>query len=142
MGAIPIQGNWIGYTPVPGKRTAWNETRLCRFMQGWCQLDVDQLRNPRQSAALRRLAGQWNAPRMVQELKQAGVEVFTFHARSHAGNFFYDTRVGHKHNLLGHRDFLGEIVAECGKKDIATVAIFQVCFDQRTYDEHPEWRKT
>lgn len=123
-------------------RTSWNDTQLCRIMTGWPLSDLDQLGDEAFYANQQRLVDfNLDAKRLVGEIAEAGAEVFYFHAKSHSGNVWFNSRRARKFSALGERDLVGEIVRECRKRGMSTVCMFQVVCDRRAHDEHPEWRQ-
>lgn len=73
-------------------------------------------------------------------LKKAEVQVGMIYANSHVGLCNWPTRTGHMHRGLKGRDILGETIAECEKRDIRVVVYYSLIYNNRAYDDHPEWR--
>ncbi len=121
---------------------AWNGEKISRIMTGWAIVDAD----PQKDRALydyqRRVVDfNLDAARLVGEIAAAGAEVFYFHAKSHTGHVWFNSRIGHKVQALGARDLVAEIIAECRRRGLATVGMFQICLDRYAHLTHPEWRQ-
>ena len=111
-------------------------------MTGWPLSDWDQLADRAFYANQQRVVDtNLDAGRLVGEIAEAGAQVFYFHAKSHSGNVWYNSAIGRKFSALGDRDLVRELVAECARRGMATVCMFQVVCDQRAHDEHPDWRQ-
>jgi hypothetical protein len=61
-------------------------------------------------------------------------------ANSFAGLCLWPSNVGPRHGALKGRDFFGEVVRECRKRNLRIVAYYAVIFDLWAYQHHPEWR--
>ncbi|MDX2227350.1 MAG: alpha-amylase family protein [Verrucomicrobiae bacterium] len=81
----------------------------------------------------------FDAGRWADELERGGVNLVALFAKDHFGNSFYNTAIGHKHRGLP-QDFLMEAATECRARGIRTLAYLSVCWDQRAFETHPEWR--
>ncbi|MCK4400754.1 beta-galactosidase trimerization domain-containing protein [bacterium] len=141
-----MHGNCLTKIEKASGKNLWYETKLRRMMTGWSFPDRDQLKNYNMSLEgyekLEKIINNnLDAKKMVSKLKEIDAEVFYFHAKSHSGNAWYNTRIGHKHSALRGRDFVAELVRECRKNDISPVCMLQVTTDVRVYDEHSKYRK-
>jgi hypothetical protein len=120
----------------------WNNNKICRVATGWPIADIDQLEDKTDYAVARRIVDfNLNAEKLAETLAEAGVEVFCFHATSHSGNVWFNSRVAKKFTALGERDLVKELTEACEKRDIDTTCLMQVVCNQRAHDEHPEWRQ-
>jgi len=125
----------------------WTRDKLIRVGIGWCYLDYDQICWSTKSRAERR--DLWGAVKqgyrktdvrlIIKDLQAAGVEVLYFHAKSHTGNVWFQSRIGHPFSLLGRRDFFGELVDGCRANGIIPVGMFQATHDARNRHLHPSW---
>jgi len=120
----------------------WNNNKICRVATGWPIADFDQLDNKDDFAVVERIVNfNLNAKELAKTMAEAGVEVFCYHATSHSGNVWYNSKVAKKFTALGERDLVQELTDECGKRGIDSTCLMQVVCNQRVHDEHPEWRQ-
>jgi len=120
----------------------WTDAKIRRVATGWSLSDIDQLDDKSYFAEQKRIVDfNLDGKKLVAEIAAAGAEVFTFHAKSHSGNVWFNSKTAKKFSALGDRDLLNEIVSECRRRGISTVGMFQINCDKRTYNEHPEWRQ-
>lgn len=127
---------------------SWCEDKIIRVGFGLGLDDKDQIERLPVSKAEKREA--WtkvrqgyaalDARKIIGDIAECGVEVAYFHAKSHAGNLWYPSKVGHTFSLLGKRDLFGELVAECRRRRIAPVGMVQITNDRFNWLYHPEWR--
>jgi len=125
----------------------WTEDKIIRVGVGWTFLDHDQICRSIPEGKARETAWRLtkakfkklDANLVVSDLKKAGIEVLYFHAKSHTGNLWYQSRIGHTFSLLGKRDFFGELVRACRRAGIVPVGMLQITRDSRTAQAHPSW---
>jgi hypothetical protein len=118
----------------------WNNQKICRIATGWPIADIDQIDNKGDFVTAKRIVDfNLDSAKLAQTLADVGVEVFCFHATSHSGNVWYNSKVAKKFTALGERDLLEELTRECGKRGIESTCLMQVVCNQRAHDEHPEW---
>jgi Hypothetical glycosyl hydrolase 6/Beta-galactosidase trimerisation domain len=121
---------------------SWNNNKICRVATGWPIADVDQIENEADFAVVERIVNfNLNAKELAVTLAEAGVEVFCYHATSHSGNVWFNSKVAKKITALGERDLVQELTDECGKLGIESTCLMQVVCNQRAHDEHPQWRQ-
>lgn len=72
-------------------------------------------------------------------LADADIQVFYTHVKNHQGKMLYPSKVGPTHPFLGERDFFGEFLEACHKRDIKCCGMMQVCYDVLMSKRHPEW---
>ena len=80
--------------------------------------------------------------RYVDLMEQGGATSVMVYANSHVGFCLYPTKVGRMHAGLKGRDFFGEVVELCHKRDITVVTYYTLVFNNYAYIEHPDWRAT
>jgi len=120
----------------------WNNNKICRVATGWPIADFDQLDNKKDFEVVERIVNfNLNAKELAKTMADAGVEVFCYHATSHSGNVWFNSKVAKKFTALGKRDLIQELTDECGKLGIDSTCLMQVVCNQRAHDEHPEWRQ-
>lgn len=73
-------------------------------------------------------------------LERANVQVGMIYANSHVGLCNWPTRSGQMHRGLQGRDILGETIRECTTRGIRVVVYYSLIYNNRVYDEHPDWR--
>lgn len=78
--------------------------------------------------------------KIVAVLKEAGAQQIVVKSRPHTGLAHFPTKIGRMHRGLKGRDYVGEMIRECHKHNIAVEAYFSQIFDNWAYDNHPEWR--
>lgn len=80
-----------------------------------------------------------DADAWAEFLADAGVQVFSTHARSHQGYLLFPGKSGPPDPMLGSRDFFADILAACHRRDIKTVGMMQICPDICAGMQHPSW---
>ncbi len=88
------------------------------------------------------LLGRFNAAEFVGAIARGGLKSFLMYTNSHVGLCLWHTNVGHRHAALKGRDFFGEVVAECRKREVHPLAYFSLIYDNWNYEHHPDWRIT
>jgi hypothetical protein len=85
------------------------------------------------------VATAFDPQQIVAEFVRAKINVAVVFAKCQYGNFYYNTRLGHKHTGLGDLDFLGEMIAEAHKRDIRVIGYYSNRWDVQVARAHPEW---
>lgn len=80
-----------------------------------------------------------SAQEIVDHWVRAHLDAGYFYMKDMYGNSYYNTRVGHKHQNLGDRDFFGECVQEAKRRGIKPMSYYCVNIDARASRLHPEW---
>lgn len=62
------------------------------------------------------------------------------YANSHVGLCLWPTKIGQQHAALKGRDFFGDTVRECRRRNLRVVAYYSLIFDIWAYQNHPDWR--
>ncbi len=88
----------------------------------------------------RQTATNFEPERIARTFADAHVDSVILYAKCQYGNFYYDTRVGHKHRGLGDRDFFRETARALHSRGIKVIAYYSVAWDELMAAEHPEWR--
>lgn len=67
------------------------------------------------------------------------VDSVILYAKCQFGNFYFDTKTGHKHSGLGDLDLFRELSALLRERNIKVIAYYSVSWDELQAKEHPEW---
>jgi hypothetical protein len=86
------------------------------------------------------LLGHFDAAEYIETLARGGVQSYLQMANSHVGLCLWQTKVGKPHASMKGRDFLGEVVAECRKRNIHPLAYLSLGFDNWAFEHHEDWR--
>jgi len=76
----------------------------------------------------------------VDTIARAGFQSLMQYTNSCVGLCLWRTQVGQMHAALKGRDLFGEIISECRRRDLHTVAYFIVMEDNWAFEKHPAWR--
>ncbi len=76
----------------------------------------------------------------VDCIAQAGFQSLMQYTNSCVGLCLWRTEVGQMHANLKGRDLFGEIINECRRLGLHTVAYFIVIFDNWAFEKYPAWR--
>lgn len=76
----------------------------------------------------------------VNSAANAEFQCLSQYANSHVGLCLWPTKIGQQHGALKGRDFFGETVRECRKRNLDVLAYYSLIFDIWAYDNHPDWR--
>lgn len=85
------------------------------------------------------IATRFEPQAIVDEFVRARINVAVIFAKCQYGNFYYNTRLGHKHRGLGDLDLLGSILELAHQRDIRVVGYYSNMWDTQLAHEHPEW---
>jgi hypothetical protein len=86
------------------------------------------------------LLSRFNAAELVETLARGGVQSYLQYTNSHVGLCLWKTKVGRRHAAMKGRDFFGDVVAECRKRDIHPLAYFSLIHDNWAFEFHEDWR--
>ena len=67
---------------------------------------------------IRGIATRFDPQHLIGEFVRAWIDVAVIFAKCQYGNFYYNTKIGHKHAGLGDLDFLGEMVERAHRAGI------------------------
>jgi hypothetical protein len=76
---------------------------------------------------------------IVDAFVRAHVNAAVIFAKCQYGNFYYNTRIGHKHTGLGDLDFLGDVTRLAHAHDIKIIGYYSNRWDVQLARQHPEW---
>lgn len=88
---------------------------------------------------LRDIATRFDPEKLIGEFVRARINVAVIFAKCQYGNFYYNTRIGHKHTGLGDLDFLGEMLTHAKRAGIRVIAYYSNMWDTQAAREHPDW---
>jgi hypothetical protein len=86
------------------------------------------------------LLANFDATEYVRMIAQAGFNSVMQYAKSHVGLCLWQTRVGPMHANMKGRDYFGEVMKECRRRGLHTVAYYSLIFDIWAFDHYPDWR--
>jgi len=86
------------------------------------------------------LLSHFDASKFVDAMVQGDAHALMLYANSHVGLCLYRSKVGHLHANMRGRDFFGEAVTECRRRDIHPIGYFSLIYDNWNYQNHPDWR--
>jgi hypothetical protein len=87
----------------------------------------------------KKVASRFDVDMIARTFAESGVDSVVAFAKCQYGNFYCNTRTGHKHEGLGELDFLRSLTKKLHEKDIEVLAYYSVAWDEREAREHPEW---
>ena len=87
-----------------------------------------------------RLLANFDAATYVNTIADAGFQSLLVWANSHVGLCMWNTNIGPRHANMKGRDYFGEIMKECHRRDLHTVAYYSLMFDIWAFDNYPDWR--
>ncbi len=88
---------------------------------------------------LRGIATHFDPDHLIREFVRAHINVAVIFAKCQYGNFYYNTKIGHKHVGLGDLDFLGEMVERAHRNGIRVLGYYSNMWDTQAAREHPDW---
>lgn len=86
------------------------------------------------------LLTEFDAKAYVNTIADAGFQALTQYANSHVGLCLWRTKLGQMHRGMRGRDYFGEVMAECRRRNLHASAYYSVIFDDWAYQTHPDWR--
>jgi hypothetical protein len=76
----------------------------------------------------------------VRTIAQADFQSLLVWANSHTGLCLWKTKVGPQHANMKGRDYFGEVIQECQRHKLHTVAYYSLIEDLWAFDHYPDWR--
>jgi hypothetical protein len=89
--------------------------------------------------SLREIATRFEPEQIINRFAKARINTVVIFAKCQYGNFYYNTRIGHKHTGLGDQDFLGEMIDHAHRQNIRVIAYYSNMWDTEAARLHPEW---
>lgn len=87
----------------------------------------------------KKIADQFDLEHIAQTFYESHVDSVIVYAKCQYGNFYYDSKVGHKHRGLGSQDLFNGLKHELKERGIKTIAYYSVSWDEYMAERHPEW---
>ena len=135
LGGIRGLGNRLGFsaTPIPvetplNKEVSWPSQTLRRLLIDMHVPDWGDL------------LSEFNAADYVGAIARGGFQALMQDACSTVGLALWRTRVGQMHAGMNGRDYFGEVMAECHRHGLHTIAYYCLIMDNWSYQNHPDWR--
>jgi len=88
---------------------------------------------------LRDIATRFEPEQLVKAFVKARINTAVIFAKCQYGNFYYNTKIGHKHAGLGDLDFLGEMIRYAHQNDIRVIAYYSNMWDTEAARMYPQW---
>jgi hypothetical protein len=82
----------------------------------------------------------YNPADFIRSAAAAEFQSVMQYANSHVGLCLWPTDIGQRHAALKGRDFFGETVRECRRRNLRVIAYYSLIFDNWAYQSHPDWR--
>ena len=76
---------------------------------------------------------------MIEVFTKSCVDSIILYAKCQYGNFYYNTKLGHKHSGLGELNLFNEFTRCAHEKGIKIIAYYSVNWDEYMASLHPEW---
>ncbi len=88
---------------------------------------------------LRGIATNFDPDYLVSEFVRARINTAVIFAKCQFGNFYYNTKIGHKHVGLGDLDLLGEVLERAHRQGIRVIGYYSNMWDTEAARLHPDW---
>jgi len=86
------------------------------------------------------LLANFDAADYVGTIARGNFQALMQYANSHVGLCLWRTQLGRMHAGMKGRDYFGEVMAECHRHGLHTIAYYSLIFDDWAYQEHADWR--
>jgi hypothetical protein len=113
---------------IPARAVAWPSQTFRRLLVDTHVPDWDGLLT------------EFDAEAYVERIANAGFQSLTQYANSHVGLCLWRTKLGQMHRGMRGRDYFGEVMAECRRRNLHANAYYSMIFDDWAYQTHPDWR--
>ncbi|MDR1286154.1 MAG: alpha-L-fucosidase [Treponema sp.] len=87
----------------------------------------------------KKVASRFNPDEVAGIFAESGVESAVVFAKCQYGNFYYDTKRGHKHAGLGNLDLLRSMTEKFHRHSIEVLAYYSTAWDELQGTLHPDW---
>ncbi len=87
----------------------------------------------------RQTATAFDPDEIAQTMIDSHVGSVILYAKCQYGNFYYDTKLGHKHSGLGQLDLFRSVSEKLKAHGIEVIAYYSVVWDEWQAKAHPEW---
>src|SRR3972149_3726805 len=85
------------------------------------------------------VASNFDVNNIATKFKNCGADSVVLFAKCQYGNFYYNSKIGHKHSGLGNLDLFGSLSKQLNKNGIKVIAYYSVAWDQYLGTNNPEW---
>lgn len=85
------------------------------------------------------IAQNFNPVEIAERFAKSHIDSAMIYAKCQYGNFYYDTKLGHKHSGLGDQDLYNELRVALQERDVKVIAYYSVAWDEWYGERHPEW---
>lgn len=82
----------------------------------------------------------FDAEDYVRTIAKAGFQCLMQYAISAVGLCLWRTKIGQMHRGMKERDYFREVIEQCKRHKLHTVAYFHVVWDNYGFEKHPDWR--
>jgi len=88
----------------------------------------------------RQTATRFEPEKIARAFEEASIDSVILYAKCQFGNFYYDSKLGHKHRGLKEQDFFRETYGQLKSRGIQVIAYYSVAWDELYARRHPEWQ--
>jgi hypothetical protein len=113
---------------IPARKVEWPSSTYRRLLIDTHVPDWDNL------------LGDFNAADYISTIVGAGFQSYMQYANSHVGLCLWHTKLGEMHKGMHGRDYFGEVMEECRRQGLQSLAYYSLVFDDWAYQSHPDWR--
>lgn len=86
------------------------------------------------------VASNFDVDYLSKKFCDCGADSVVLYAKCQYGNFYYDTKIGHKHRGLGELDLFGSLSKCLIQNGINVIAYYSVAWDQYLGTTNPDWQ--
>jgi hypothetical protein len=137
-GAVSVAaGAWPKIPAQAGPQTEGGASYPAKWPEGAYRRLLVDIHIPDWDPAL---LARFDASEYVATIANAGFQSVMQYAKSHVGLCLWRTKVGPLHANMKGRDYFGEVMQECRRRGLHTVAYYSLIFDIWAFDHYPDWR--
>lgn len=114
--------------PIPSRTVRWPSRTFRRLLVDTHVPDWDGLLT------------EFDAKTYVDTVAEGGFQCLTQYANSHVGLCLWRTKLGQMHKGMRGRDYFGEVMEQCRRRNLHRNAYYSLIFDDWAYRTHPDWR--
>ncbi|MCT4687217.1 beta-galactosidase [Vallitalea sp.] len=85
------------------------------------------------------IASDFQPQNIAETFSKSEVDSVVVYAKCQYGNFYYDTKLGHKHSGLGEQNLFREMSEALHEKDIKVIAYYSVSWDEWVSNNNKDW---
>jgi hypothetical protein len=113
---------------IPARTTEWPSRTYRRLLVDTHIPDWDSLFT------------EFDAKTYVDTVADGGFQSLMQYANSHVGLCLWRTKIGQMHKGMRGRDYFGEVMEQCRRRNLHHNAYYSLIFDDWAYQTHPDWR--